>query len=191
MNDIVLFNNDGIQTDTGASIDRVHQEGLLHGSVRVYFLDTQNKKVALQLRSSSSFQYPLFWDATVGGHIDVGDSPLTTALKESEEEVGVDILEENLEFYMQYEESIEVLREDMHEGFDGVYKDNVINFVYVYTVDDANDLKLKVDHTEVSKITWVSLEDLEGVFARGILDTRKVVPGRIEQESLCGFLRRM
>jgi len=77
--------------------EKIHLLGLLHREIHVYFL-TPDKKFIFQHRAPDKDTYPDLLDATVGGHVEIGDTYLETAVKETEEETGIKIKPENLIF---------------------------------------------------------------------------------------------
>lgn len=70
--------------------EEIHQQGLLHREVHVYFI-TPQKELIFQHRAKDKDIYPDLLDATVGGHVEIGDSYEKTAIKEAWEETGVNI----------------------------------------------------------------------------------------------------
>ncbi|MCX6795686.1 MAG: NUDIX domain-containing protein [Candidatus Falkowbacteria bacterium] len=70
--------------------EKIHQEGLLHRETHVYFV-TPKREIIFQHRAKDKDTYPDLLDATVGGHVEIGDSYEETALKESLEETGIKI----------------------------------------------------------------------------------------------------
>jgi isopentenyldiphosphate isomerase len=75
----------------------VHRLGLLHREVHVYFI-TPNKEIIFQHRAKDKDSYPDLLDATVGGHVDLGDDYRETAIREIEEETGLKIDSNDLIF---------------------------------------------------------------------------------------------
>lgn len=73
----------------------IHREGLLHREIHVYFI-TPNKEIIFQHRAKDKDTFPDLLDATVGGHVEIGDSYEKTAIKETEEETGVKIKENDI-----------------------------------------------------------------------------------------------
>lgn len=67
--------------------DQVHDEGLLHREVHVWFV-TSSKEIVFQKRALTKDTEPGLLDATAGGHIDEGCSPIEAALTEVYEETG-------------------------------------------------------------------------------------------------------
>ncbi|HZJ41249.1 MAG TPA: hypothetical protein VFD16_03225, partial [Candidatus Saccharimonadales bacterium] len=51
----------------------IHRLGLLHREIHVYFL-TPDKKFIFQHRAKDKDSYPDLLDATVGGHVEIGDT---------------------------------------------------------------------------------------------------------------------
>jgi 8-oxo-dGTP pyrophosphatase MutT (NUDIX family) len=60
---------------------------LLHQEIHVYFI-TPDRQLILQHRAKDKDTYPNLIDATVGGHVEIGDSYEQTAIKEAGEETG-------------------------------------------------------------------------------------------------------
>jgi len=74
---------------------KIHAEGLLHREIHVYFVTT-NKEIIFQHRARDKDTFPDLLDATVGGHVEIGDGYEKTAIKETDEETGVKIKESDL-----------------------------------------------------------------------------------------------
>ena len=70
------------------SRDEVHIKGLLHREIHVW-LHTSDNKIIFQKRSATKDTFPNALDASVGGHIDIGETPEIAAIKELEEEAGI------------------------------------------------------------------------------------------------------
>jgi intracellular septation protein A/isopentenyldiphosphate isomerase len=62
----------------------------LHPVVHILLLDGQNR-VYLQRRSESKDIYPDYWDVSVGGHLDIGESPKDAGIREAMEELNIAI----------------------------------------------------------------------------------------------------
>lgn len=77
--------------------EEIHQQGLLHQEIHVYFITT-NKEIIFQHRAKDKDTYPDLLDATVGGHVDIGDTYQSAAIREIEEETGLIIGQADLIF---------------------------------------------------------------------------------------------
>lgn len=73
----------------------IHKKGLLHREVHVHFVTPENE-IIFQHRAKDKDTYPDLLDATVGGHVEIGDSYKESAIKETFEETGVKIKEKDL-----------------------------------------------------------------------------------------------
>jgi len=76
---------------------KIHKEGLLHRETHVW-LYTPDGKLIFQKRAKDVDTFPELLDATVGGHVEIGDDHLDTAIKEAKEEAGIDLKPEDLRF---------------------------------------------------------------------------------------------
>ena len=61
---------------------------LIRRTVYVILVD-EGGRFLLQKRSLATPNYPGYWDASAGGHVDEGEDPETAAYRELEEELGV------------------------------------------------------------------------------------------------------
>ena len=78
--------------------EKCHKEGLWHKAVVVFIISTDNKKVLLQQRSASKKLWPNLWDITAGGHVLTGEFGYQTVIRETKEEIGININENELQF---------------------------------------------------------------------------------------------
>ena len=75
----------------------IHKQGLLHREVHVW-LYTPDGKLIFQHRAKDKDTYPNLLDASVGGHVEIGDDWQTTAIKELAEETGINAEPEQLRY---------------------------------------------------------------------------------------------
>ena len=68
----------------------IHSKGLLHKEIHVW-LYTPDGKLIFQHRSKMKDTFPDKLDASVGGHVDIGESYEKAALRECKEELGIEI----------------------------------------------------------------------------------------------------
>lgn len=74
---------------------KIHEVGLLHDEIHVYFVN-EKKEIFFQHRAKDKDLFPDLLDATVGGHVEIGDNYQETAIKETEEETGLKINSQDL-----------------------------------------------------------------------------------------------
>ena len=100
--DIVDENDNIIGQETR---EKIHQDGLLHREIHVYFI-TPNKEIVFQRRAKDKDTYPNLLDATVGGHVDLGDNYQDAAIREIKEETGLKVKIDSLIFLNKVREKL-------------------------------------------------------------------------------------
>jgi isopentenyldiphosphate isomerase len=90
-----ILNDKGEITGETCLKSEAHAKGLFHQTVHVWFY-TSDKKVLLQKRASVKKVFPNRWDVSVAGHIAAGEKIALTAIRETKEEIGIDIQENEL-----------------------------------------------------------------------------------------------
>lgn len=90
-----------------ATRQQAHQDGLLHRVIDIWFVTPQGQ-VIFQRRHPQKDLSPNMLDATVGGHVDAGDTVIGAAIKETAEETGHTIDESQLIELTQYRVNITV-----------------------------------------------------------------------------------
>ena len=90
------------------------------------------------------------WDISAAGHISAGEDPVTSGLRETEEEIGLKLKKENLDFWM--------IRK--HKAIFRNIKNNEFYYVYFFKFNrDINQLKLQKE--EVQKIQFFPIDKIE------------------------------
>jgi len=115
--------------------EKIHEHGLLHREIHVYFI-TPNKEIIFQHRAKDKDTFPDLLDATVGGHVEIGDSYEQTAIKETEKETGIKIKANDL---IPVGKIIKSTRDEVTGR-----TNNTINSTYIYIYGgDIKDLKIE------------------------------------------------
>lgn len=147
--------------------ENIHKNGLLHREIHVYFV-TLNKEIFFQHRAKDKDTYPDLLDATVGGHVEIGDSYEKTAIKETHEETGISIDVSDLIFLNKTKRR----SEDKATG-----KVNYAirqSYIYIFK-GDLNDLKI-----ETGKSLCFEIWPIEKLLAIGNDDSKKFIPYILE-----------
>lgn len=87
---IDIVDHNGKPTGKTALKSEVHKNGWYHNTIHLW-LYTKKGEILLQQRSRKKTIYPLLWDVSVAGHIDAGESFEDAALRETKEEIGLDL----------------------------------------------------------------------------------------------------
>ena len=73
-----------------------HGKGLYHPTVHIWFY-TRDGRVLLQQRGRDKSTFPMLWDVSVAGHVASGEAIEDAAIREIEEEIGLEIDKAKLE----------------------------------------------------------------------------------------------
>ena len=128
----------------------VHKNGWFHGSVHIWFY-TEKGEILIQKRSKDKIAFPDLWDVSVAGHISAGENPMTSALREIQEEIGLKVSEQDLI-------KIGTFKENFQHAED--YKDNEVHQIYLGILKTKiQNLKIQIE--EVSEIKLISIEEFK------------------------------
>lgn len=142
---------------TGAIKERgvVHREGALHATSHIWIARKNQKNgydILLQKRSACKDSHPGCYDISSAGHIGAGDEALASALRELEEELGIQARPEDLiEFGVQYKN---------YEGefYGRPFKDNQRSILYLYK--EPVDMKeLVLQESEIESVIWMDYKE--------------------------------
>ena len=140
---------------TGETVERTkaHAEGIRHRTAHIWIVrqtDT-GAEVLMQKRSANKDSFPGRYDTSSAGHIHAGDDPVSSAIREIGEELGIKASPEDFEF-------AENFRIDYAKEFHGkMFVDSEVAFVYLYRKPvDISSLRLQEE--EVECVDWFNLD---------------------------------
>ena len=108
-------------------------------------------QVLLQKRAMNKDSFPGRFDTSSAGHIQAGDEPIESALRELHEELGIQAVKEDLDFAGTF-------RIQYEKEFHGkMFRDNEVAFVYVYQ-KPVNMKELTLQKEELDLVEWFDLE---------------------------------
>ncbi len=150
---IDLVDENGKPTGNTALKSEAHKNGWYHNTIHLW-LYTLKGEVLLQQRSHKKIIYPLLWDVSVAGHIDAGETFINALLRETKEEIGLTLDENNLDKIGIF------LHESVYEN--GKIKDYEFHHVYSAVLNTPiNTLQLQDNEVEAVKlVTLLEFEDL-------------------------------
>jgi isopentenyldiphosphate isomerase len=126
-----------------------HKKGLWHRASHIWIYNSKGE-ILLQLRAKEKSLYPNMWDISAAGHIGAGEDSITSGSREVEEEIGLKLKKEDLDFWM-----IRKVKAIFRE-----IKNNEFYYVYFFKFDgDINQLKLQKE--EVQKIQFLPIDKIE------------------------------
>ena len=114
----------------GGMVERshAHAEGICHRTAHVWVVRMVDGKyqVLLQKRAEDKESFPGCFDTSSAGHIQAGDEPLESAIRELEEELGIHTSPEQLNYAGKFHIHYEM------EFHGHLFKDNETSFVFCY-----------------------------------------------------------
>lgn len=159
---IELLNEDGTPSGKRCLKSIAHLNGYFHASVHIWFY-TKDGEILLQKRKHNKDTFPNLWDVSVAGHISFGETEQIAALREVNEEIGLTIFENDLEFIgntqhknKHHEKLIDV---ELHHIYIGELKKPIS--------------ELKIQEEEVADLKLMPIDDFEIALKN---DTSNYVP---------------
>ncbi len=146
-----LYDKNGKQLNKTKLRTEVHRDGDWHASVDIWILNTQGE-LLLQRRSKQKESFPNLWEVSCSGHISAGEDSRSSALRELQEELGLDIRERELKLLFKVKDSYITNK--------GKFINNEHKDVYLVK-KDLEIQHLKLDPTEVSEVKFMKIEDLK------------------------------
>ena len=141
---------------TGKTVERsiAHAEGIRHRTAHIWIIRRKNGRteILLQKRSRNKDSFPGKFDTSSAGHIQAGDEPLESALRELKEELGIHAVPEDLQLAGKFPISF------AKEFHGKMFRDEEIAFVYIYDHPVEID-RLTLQKEEVEEVQWFDLEE--------------------------------
>jgi isopentenyl-diphosphate Delta-isomerase len=129
---------------------RAAYTGILHGASHVWvwrLAADGTIEVLLQLRAPGKRTWPERLDISAAGHIGNGEKPLTAAVRETQEEIGITIIASEIQFA-----GVHRFYVTANDGF----IENEVRFIYTYQLPDNTEISMT--DGEVSSVVWKPLE---------------------------------
>lgn len=148
-----LYDEDGnALKGKGATKDQVFSKGLLHGASHVWIWRNNDgaMEVLLQKRAANKRTWPGRFDISAAGHIDLAEDPLVAAMRETKEEIGLDIGGGSLQ---------ELSREKVYMIAENGAIENEFQWLYLLRVPENSEFMLQ--ETEVDSLLWKKLDEFE------------------------------
>ena len=150
-----VCNEEGFPTGEIVSRQDAHRDGILHRTAHVWVIRKSAKgyDVLLQKRSMVKDSYPGLYDTSSAGHIPAGDEPLTSAIRELKEELGIEAEPADLSYAGMFR-----IRYEM-EFHGKMFRDNEVtrSFVYMKPIDIDT---LTLQKGEVDEVRWFDVKEV-------------------------------
>lgn len=138
---------------TGKTEERniIHEKGIWHREVAVWIMNEKGE-ILLQKRAATKKQEPNKW-ALCAGHIDAGESVESAIIREIEEELGIKVSIDELEFLKIYKKQSDLPNNIKNYNFSYNY--------FLKTNWKIEDYKIRLE--ELSEIKYIPFAELENI----------------------------
>lgn len=143
-----VLNEYGEFTGKIATREECHKNGYWHRAVYAFIIGN-NGNVLLQKRSANKKLWPNMWDVTVGGHVDSGEFGRQALIRETKEELGIEISDEDIKYL--------VGSTSINEQGDIINKHYNECYLITKNIDVSN---IVIQKEEVSEVKFFSREEL-------------------------------
>ena len=154
---IDVLDENGNVTGEILTREQIHKKGLCHRIVVIAIIDTQGN-ILMQQRSKNKAKNPGKWDVAAAGHVSSGQTSTEATIRETLEEVGIKVNEEELEYVLTYKN-----KENVEED----YRDNQIYDCYIVKRDKINLRNIKVQESEVEQVKLCNLKEFNQIIENG------------------------
>lgn len=139
-----VLNEDGFPTREVLDKDEIHDKGLYHREVALFLIDNKNE-LLLQKRASTKKIQPNKW-AWHGGHVQAKESEIKAIIRETQEELGITLKEEQIKI-------LTTTRRDKMPNR---------QFTTVFIAECNLELEdFTIETSELSQIKWFSIDEFE------------------------------
>ncbi|MCF1423055.1 NUDIX hydrolase [Mangrovimonas futianensis] len=149
---IDIVTQDGKPTGKKALKSEIHAKGFYHNTAHVW-LYNENHEILLQQRSVQKVICPGMWDVSVAGHVDAGETLTEGAVRETKEELGLNLHESDLKKIGVFE---------CFQAYDNGIKDNEFHHTFIAKLNaKLQDLTPQIEEVEALKL--VTFEEFESL----------------------------
>jgi isopentenyl-diphosphate Delta-isomerase len=148
----------------GTNHDSAFSSGTPHGASHIWIWKSENEKIYLLFQVSSrnvSYKAGML-DISAAGHVDMGETELEAAKRETEEELGVQLQDNDL--YFAGVEHYQRKTDDSHKD----------EFRFVYTVKYHAGMEFVYPDGEVDGVEWIEANSSEEMLNRDDFSERFV-----------------
>ena len=173
-----VLNEWGEFTGEIATRKECHEKSLWHRAVYAFIINDK-KEILLQKRSATKKQWPNKWDVTIGGHVLSGEFGRQALIRETKEELGLDITDNDIK-YLVGSISVDTNKDIINKHF---------NECYLITKEiDISEIILQKE--EVSKVKFFTKDEILNMIDNDYKDiTKKIGPWNFLEKILNNYLK--
>lgn len=166
---IDVLDENGIKTGRIVTRDEVHREGLWHRAIIVGILNSNNQ-ILLQQRAVNKEKNASLWDISVAGHVSSGQDSLMAAMREINEEAGLNVGYHTEIKDFRYVFGFREEREYSSDFIERQFYDLFLLYLPDLSIDDV-----KIQLEEVQAVRLCNLIEFQQMIDDGIMVDRQPV----------------
>lgn len=144
-----VLDNDGNLTGEIKDKKQVFKDKQFCRAVHLWIINPKTRKILIQKRTEEKENHPNEWDLSCGGHVKSGESSKDAIIRETKEELGIDISKDK------FIKAFEI----KHDG-------NRKYFFDVYVLErDVDMTEIVLQKEEVSEVQYFSINELENMYS--------------------------
>ena len=143
-----VLKEDGEYSGKIASRSECHRDGLWHKAIAVFIINSKDQ-VLLQKRSKNKKMWPNMWDISSGGHVLTGEFGYQAAIRETKEELGIDLDEKDIRFIGSV-----ISNNKKADMFDKHFNE------YYIVKMEVDEEKLVLQEEEVASVKWMDKDEI-------------------------------
>ena len=147
-----VLDENGVKTGEVLTRKELHKRGLWHKLIVIAIVD-ENNRILMQQRSLTKDTNPGKWDISVAGHVSANQTPIESSIREINEELGIEIEDEDLNYVLTYKKESE--REN--------YIDRQIFDCYIAKVKEIHINDITLQESEVADAKLVTKEEFKNM----------------------------
>lgn len=153
----------------------IKKDGDYHRAIAVLVINNNNE-ILMQKRSSNKKVYPNLWSIFVKGHVQAGESSIDACIRELNEEVGINITSNELNYlYTIYEE---------------VIKENFIERMFYDTYILRKDFNLNDITIQEEELSEIKLVDSNKVISLIENNDKSLVPNYEDYKRIINYIKK-
>ena len=171
---IDVLDENGIKTGEILPRSEIHKKGLWHRIIVVAIINEKNE-ILLQQRSKTKTKNPNMWDISAAGHVSSGQTSLSAAAREINEEISI-----NLAHNVTVNDFRYVFSYRKEEKVSDNYYDRQFFDFFILRKENLNIEDIRYQEEEVQAIKWVSFSELRELIENKVLIERDAVYKELE-----------
>ncbi len=150
---IDVLDENGNKTGEIVTRTQIHKEGLWHKIVVIAIIDKEGR-LLMQQRAKDKTKNSLKWDVSSAGHVSSNQTSIESAIRETQEELGIEVNEKELQYILTYKDNVKI---------DEDYIDNQIYDCYIVKKEKIDIKNIKIQESELEQVKLCNLQQFKNI----------------------------